>query len=152
MEWTIKTFQELTVDELYAILQLRTDVFVVEQECPYPEVDGRDQECYHLCATEEGALVAYARILPPGLSFEEAAIGRVIVAKSHRGKGLGYPLIEKAMAFIQEELGQSRIKISAQAHLEHFYKQCGFQTVSEVYLEDGIPHQDMVWVLDVSSC
>lgn len=145
MEWSIKKFQELTVEELYAILQLRTDIFVVEQECPYPEVDGRDQASHHLCAIEEGQLIAYARILLPGVSFSEASIGRVLVAKSHRGKGLGYPLIEKAITFIRDELEQSRIKISAQAHLQKFYENCGFQTVSEVYLEDGIPHQDMVW-------
>lgn len=145
MEWKIKKFQELSLDELYAILAVRTDVFVVEQECPYPEVDGRDQASYHLCAWEDGVLLAYARILPPGLSFEEASIGRVLVRKEQRGRGLAQQLLKMALTFVTEDLGEQKIQISAQTYLTAFYESYGFQSVSETYLEDGIPHRDMIW-------
>lgn len=141
----IKAFDELTLEELYDVLALRTDVFVVEQNCPYPEVDGKDTTCYHLLVKEDGKLLAYLRILPKGLSFEEASIGRVVVDKDHRGKGLARPMMEAAIAFIMETLGEETIKISAQAYLEEFYGSVGFEAVSEVYLEDGIPHKDMVY-------
>lgn len=141
----IKAFDELTLEELYDVLALRTDVFVVEQNCPYPEVDGKDKKCYHLLVKEDRKLLAYLRILPKGLSFEEASIGRVVVDKDHRGKSLARPMMEAAIAFIMETLGEETIKISAQAHLEEFYGSVGFEAVSEVYLEDGIPHKDMVY-------
>lgn len=145
MDWQLKAFDELTLKELYAILALRTDVFVVEQECPYPEVDGKDVQSYHLFAQENGEIVAYLRILPPGLSYDEASIGRVVIRASHRGQGLGRPMMQQAIDYIVRVLKEDRIKIGAQAYLEDFYASLGFEQVSEVYLEDGIPHMDMVY-------
>ncbi|MGT2712362.1 GNAT family N-acetyltransferase [Streptococcus oriscaviae] len=145
MDWQLKAFDELTLKELYAILALRTDVFVVEQECPYPEVDGKDVQSYHLFAQENGEIVAYLRILPPGLSYDEASIGRVVIRASHRGQGLGRPMMQQAIDYIVRVLKEDRIKIGAQAYLEAFYASLGFEQVSEVYLEDGIPHMDMLY-------
>ena len=144
MEWTIKQFQDLNLDELYAILYLRTEVFVVEQSCPYQEVDNKDQESYHLLGQDNGEIVAYARLLPPGITFPEASIGRVLVIRSHRGKGLAQQLMARSLAFLVEELGQKRIQLSGQTYLEKFYKSFGFKPVSQSYLEDGIPHKDML--------
>ena len=148
MEWTIKQFQDLTLDELYAILYLRTAVFVVEKACPYQEVDNKDQESYHLLGQDNGDVVAYARLLPPGLSFHQASIGRVLVAPSHRGQGLGQQLMARSLAFLVEELGQKRIQLSGQTYLEAFYKSFGFQPISDMYLEDDIPHKDMLLVME----
>lgn len=145
MDWQLKAFDELTLKELYAILALRTDVFVVEQECPYPEVDGKDVQSYHLFAQENGEIVAYLRILPPDLSYDEASIGRVVIRASHRGQGLGRPMMQQAIDYIVRVLKEDRIKIGAQAYLEAFYASLGFEQVSEVYLEDGIPHMDMLY-------
>lgn len=144
MEWTIKQFQDLNLDELCAILYLRTEVFVVEQSCPYQEVDNKDQESYHLLGQDNGEIVAYARLLPPGITFPEASIGRVLVTRSHRGKGLAQQLMARSLAFLVEELGQKRIQLSGQTYLEKFYKSFGFKPVSQSYLEDGIPHKDML--------
>lgn len=146
MKWTLRSFNQLTLDQLYAILALRTDVFVVEQACPYPEIDGKDPASYHLFAEEAGEIVAYLRILPAGLSYEEASIGRVVIRASHRGRGLGRPMMQEAIDYIVQDLQESQIKIGAQAHLEDFYRSLGFELASEVYLEDGIPHLDMLYV------
>jgi ElaA protein len=146
MSWELKKFDDLTVLELHDILKLRTDIFVVEQNCPYPEIDGKDSKVLHLMYKKNGEIVAYARILPPGVSYNEASIGRVVVAKNHRGTGLGYKLLEQSVnASISEY--QSSIKIGAQAHLENYYAKAGFVKVSDAYLEDNIPHIDML--LDV---
>ncbi|HEM6145777.1 TPA: GNAT family N-acetyltransferase [Streptococcus suis] len=149
MQWEIKAFDQLSLQELYGILTLRVDVFVVEQACPYPEVDGKDPNCLHLLGTDEGELVAYLRILPAGLSYDEVSIGRVVIKSSHRGKGLGRPMMEQAIHFITNEWKERQIKIGAQAHLEKFYSSLGFEPVSEVYLEDGIPHLDMLYTKPV---
>ena len=148
MEWTIKQFQDLTLDELYAILYLRTAVCVVEQACPYQEVDNKDQESYHLLGQDNGDIVAYARLLPSGVSFSQASIGRVLVAPSHRGQGLAQQLMARSLAFLVEELGQKRIQLSGQTYLEAFYKSFGFQPISDMYLEDDIPHKDMLLVME----
>ncbi|HFI0466914.1 TPA: GNAT family N-acetyltransferase [Streptococcus suis] len=145
MQWEMKAFDQLSLQELYAILTMRVDVFVVEQVCPYPEVDGKDSNCLHFLGTDEGELVAYLRILPAGLSYDEVSIGRVVIKSSHRGKGLGRPMMEQAIHFITNEWKESQIKIGAQAHLEKFYSSLGFEPVSEVYLEDNIPHLDMLY-------
>lgn len=145
METTIKPFLDLSLEELYDILALRTDVFVVEQECPYPEVDGRDKDCQHVQVREGDELVAYLRILPRGLSFEEVSIGRVLVKQGHRSKGLARPMMQAAMDFILTEWKEDAIRISAQTYLEAFYASFGFEPVSEPYLEDGIPHLDMLY-------
>jgi len=143
MRWELKKFADLTNKELYDVLRLRVDIFVVEQTCPYPEIDGKDPESLHLMYWKNGNIVAYARILPPGLSFDEASIGRIIVAKSHRGTGLGHELLDQAIKASLAEYNQP-IKIGAQAYLEKYYEAAGFVTVSDVYLEDDIPHIDML--------
>ncbi len=145
MQWEIKAFEQLSLQELYSALTLRTDVFVVEQACPYPELDGKDPCCHHLLGMDGEELVAYLRILPAGQSYEEASIGRVVIKSSHRGKGLGRPMMERAIQYITTEWNEKKIKIGAQAHLEKFYKSLGFEPVSEVYLEDDIPHLDMLY-------
>lgn len=145
MQWEIKAFDQLSLQELYTILTMRTNVFVVEQACPYPEVDGKDPNCLHLLGTINGELVAYLRILPAGLRYDEVSIGRVVVKPSHRGKGLGRLMMEQAIHCITNEWKESQIKIGAQAYLEKFYQSLGFEPVSEVYLEDDIPHLDMLY-------
>lgn len=145
MHWEIKAFDQLSLQELYTILTLRTNVFVVEQACPYPEVDGKDPNCLHLLGTINGELVAYLRILPAGLRYDEVSIGRVVVKPSHRGKGLGRLMMEQAIHCITNVWKESQIKIGAQAYLEKFYQSLGFKPVSEVYLEDDIPHLDMLY-------
>jgi len=143
MNWELKRFNELTNEELHDIFRLRVDIFVVEQTCPYPEIDGKDPGALHLMYKENDEIVAYARLLSPGISYDEASIGRVIVAKSHRGRSLGYELLEQAVKITQAEY-QHPIKIGAQAHLEKYYGSAGFVKVSDVYLEDDIPHIDML--------
>ena len=145
MQWEIKAFDQLSLQELYTILTLRTNIFVVEQACPYPEVDGKDPNCLHLLGTINGELVAYLRILPAGLRYDKVSIGRVVIKPSHRGKGLGRLMMEQAIHCITNEWKESQIKIGAQAYLEKFYQSLGFKPVSEVYLEDDIPHLDMLY-------
>ena len=149
MQWEIKAFDQLSLQELYTILTLRTNVFVVEQACPYPEVDGKDPNCLHLLGTINGELVAYLRILQAGLRYDEVSIGRVVIKPSHRGKGLGRLMMEQAIHCITNEWKESQIKIGAQAYLEKFYQSLGFEPVSEVYLEDDIPHLDMLYTKPV---
>lgn len=144
MHFQCKQFEELTTTELYAILQVRTDVFVVEQACPYPEVDGKDQYCLHLFWEVEGEIAAYCRLLPPGISYKQASIGRVLVHSAHRGKGLAQKMMQLAIETIEKEMAETTIKIQAQAYLEAFYQRFGFRAVSDTYLEDHIPHIDMV--------
>lgn len=143
MSWKLKKFADLTVLEFHNILKLRTDIFVVEQDCPYPEVDGKDLKSLHLMYQEGDEVVAYARLLPPGVSYGDASIGRVVVAASHRGTGLGHELLKQA---VKETLAayHQAIRISAQAHLEKYYAAAGFVKVSGEYLEDNIPHVEML--------
>ncbi|HEY4553178.1 MAG TPA: GNAT family N-acetyltransferase [Bacillaceae bacterium] len=148
MEWKLKTFEELTNVELYRILQERVNVFVVEQECPYPEVDGHDFVSRHLFLQDGDKVAAYLRILPKGTTYPEASIGRVIVSKDYRKRGLGLELMSRALEFIRENTEDRTVKIQAQEYLRRFYGSFGFQAVSDVYLEDGIPHIDMVLVMD----
>lgn len=143
MNWKLKKFTELTTEEMYKILQLRSKVFVVEQNCPYLDIDDKDEKSYHLFCKEEGKIVAYLRILEKGLSFDEISIGRVCVAKSFRGKGISREMMEYAIKFIEQQLGGKAIKIQAQAYLLGFYGSLGFKAISEEYLEDDIPHVDM---------
>lgn len=143
MNWSVKSFSELSVDELYEILRLRVDVFVVEQACPYPEIDGNDRDALHLIGMERDEIAAYARVLKPGAVHEHPAIGRVIVRKTHRGKGIARELVEKAKQVVTARYGEAPVRLSAQHHLEEFYASCGFLAVSEPYDEDGIPHVDM---------
>lgn len=143
MRWELKKFDELTNKELHNVFKLRVDIFVVEQACPYPEIDGKDPLSLHLMYKENDEIVAYARLLPPGVSFDEASIGRVVVAHAYRGTGLGYELMQEAVRR-SIAIYNLPIKIGAQAHLEKYYGAIGFVKVSEVYLEDDIPHIDML--------
>lgn len=144
MTWYVKAFHELTATEVYTILKERTDVFVVEQNCPYPEVDGKDLKSYHLYKVEQDEIVAYARLLPKGVSYEEASIGRVLVKKEYRGQGLAQELLKRSLAYLEQSLEETTIKIQAQDYLRDFYGSFGFKAISDTYLEDGIPHVDML--------
>lgn len=148
LTWVLKSFSDLTTTELYDILQLRNEVFVVEQNCVYQDVDGKDSSSLHLIAYDGGNLIAYCRLVEPGISFEEASIGRVITSQRYRGKGIGVKLIEKAIDHTLEHYNQKKIKIGAQLYLTTFYAKFGFVQTSEVYLEDGIEHIDMVLILN----
>jgi ElaA protein len=139
----IKTFNQLSTTELYAILQLRAEVFVVEQNCPYPDPDGKDEEALHLMGFEGTELTAYARLLKPGANYMEASIGRVVVGAKHRGKNYGRALMQQAITYTLKEFNTNVIIISAQQYLEKFYKDLGFVTESAMYLEDDIPHIKM---------
>ncbi len=144
MSWKLKKFDELTNIELYNILKERTLVFVVEQNCPYLEVDGKDPFSYHLFKEDNGEIVAYLRIVPAGIAYQETSIGRVIVKKEYRGQGIAGELLKKGLEFIQNELEETKVKIQAQDYLREFYCSFGFQPISETYLEDNIPHVDMI--------
>lgn len=143
MKTVIKRFEDLELKELYEILKLRVDVFVVEQECPYPEIDGKDIDSIHLYLKEEDEIAAYMRILPKGLSYETASLGRVIVKENHRGKKLGNLLLEEGLRYIDNVMKEDVITIGAQEHLQGFYEAFGFKKISPMYLEDGIKHIDM---------
>src|SRR5262249_48722402 len=138
--WHDRAFAELTTAELYAIIALRERVFVVEQACAYLDADGVDVVARHLWAARAGAIVAYCRIVPAGAKFAEPSMGRVITAPETRGTGLGKELMRRALAAV----GPVAIRIGAQAHLERFYTELGFERASEPYDEDGIPHVEMV--------
>lgn len=144
LNWTLKSFNDLTTRELYSILQLRNEVFIVEQKCAYQDIDDKDLICFHLMAFDEANLTAYCRILAPGVSFEEASIGRVITSPKYRGMGLGVSLIEKAIVEVSNTFYTAKIKIGAQLYLKKFYESFGFEQTSEVYLEDGIEHIEML--------
>ncbi len=138
--WICKTFEELTVHELHRIFQLRSEVFVVEQNCVYLDVDGKDIACHHLCAWQHDQLVAYCRIVPPGISHDESSIGRVLTHPAHRKDGYGKQLMQKAIKKTYSLYEGTPIKIGAQQYLLKFYGELGFETASETYIEDGIPH------------
>lgn len=150
MNFKIKKFNELTVEEIYEILKIRNEVFIVEQKCPYDDCDGKDKNAYHLFYMEEGKFISYLRILEKGLSYDEISIGRVLVDKDYRGKGLARKSILQAIDFIQNNLKENSIRISAQHYLMDFYKSFGFKPVSGVYLEDNIPHIEMLYRKDIS--
>lgn len=141
---TLKAFQELTVNELYAILQLRSEVFVVEQNCVFQDMDDKDQNCYHLQLFSGEVLVAYSRLVPAGLSYAETSIGRVITAPSVRGTGLGKVLMELSIQHCERLFGLGPIRIGAQTYALGFYSSLGFVADGEPYDEDGIEHIEMV--------
>lgn len=145
MNWKIKKFNELNIEEIYKILALRNEIFIVEQECPYLDCDDKDLNSYHLFLRENGEIVSYLRILEKGVSYDEISIGRVAVKKSYRGKGISRKMMLKAIEFIENNLSENTIKIQAQAYLLDFYSSLGFKAVSEEYLEDNIPHIDMIY-------
>jgi len=143
IRFKIKRFNELSLSELYDVLQLRSEVFVVEQNCVYQDIDGKDQKALHLIGTFDDEIVAYVRIFKPGDYFDEASIGRVVVKQSHRNKKLGYDLMQEAIRATKSELNETNITISAQLYLKKFYENLGFIQTSEMYLEDDIPHIQM---------
>lgn len=145
MNYNIKKFSELENNELYQILELRCEVFVVEQNCAYNDIDNKDQDAYHLLLEDNKKIVAGLRILKKGVSYDQISIGRVVVSKEHRGLGIAKEMMLKAIEFIENDLNEKEIKISAQAYLIEFYKSIGFVEVSQVYLEDDIPHIDMLY-------
>jgi ElaA protein len=148
IEWQWSRFRGLSVDDLYAVVRLREGVFIIEQNCPYPDADGRDPAAWHLLGwmEYEGSrkLVAYARVFEPGVRYEEASIGRVVTAPEVRGTGCGKTLMAEALRRIESLIPGQVVKIAAQRRLEKFYLGFGFRTVSAPYEEDGIIHVDMI--------
>lgn len=145
--WKAIPFHQLTATQLYQLLRLRAEVFVVEQNCVYQDLDDKDQSAIHLLGlTDDGRLAAYTRILAKGLSYPDyASIGRVITAPFARGKGIGRPLMQESLRRLFDAYGKQPVKISAQAHLQAYYGSVGFTGVGEIYEEDGIPHRAMVF-------
>lgn len=144
MHWTCARFDELTVGQLYDLLQLRSQVFVVEQNCVFLDLDGLDRQTLHLLGTGEGgALMAYTRLIPPGVKAPDALIGRVVTAPAARGGGTGRALMAESVARCEQLWPGHAITLHAQAHLERFYAGFGFAPVGEPYMEDGIPHIEM---------
>ena len=146
--WQFSRFRDLSVDDLYAIVRLREAVFIIEQNCPYPDADGRDPLAWHLLGWRDGPdgkeLVAYARIFEPGIRYHEASIGRIVTAPAVRGTGWGRQLMVEALQRVEKLVPNEQVKIAAQRRLENFYKGYGFETISEPYEEDGIIHVDMI--------
>lgn len=141
LTWTAKPFADLSTAELYALLQLRIEVFVVEQQCPFQDLDGLDQRALHLLGcTETGELAAYARLFAPGRSYAEVSIGRVVASPRLRRHGFGRQLMQRAIEECAAQFGPQPIKIGAQQYLQAFYESFGFRQIGEGYLEDGIPH------------
>jgi len=142
--WRLMSFEDLRVGELYEVLRLRSEVFVVEQQCIYQDIDGDDRKAMHLLGVQGHELMAYARCFEAGVKFPEASIGRVLIRQSARGKGLGHALMEQAVAAISQVWGPQAIRIGAQTHLAGFYAKHGFKDVGKPYVEDGIPHLEML--------
>ena len=145
IQWRWHPWQELSPDVLHGFLKLRSDIFVVEQNCVYSDMDGLDPRCTHLCGYNSEQLVAYLRVVPPGLKSEIPALGRLVVAKSHRRRGLSRQAIELGLARCARHFPGQPVRAQAQAHLASFYQTLGFTKVSDEYREDGIAHVDMLW-------
>ena len=142
--WQLKKFDSLTVHELYAVLRLRTEVFVIEQSCIFQDMDNKDQACYHLMGLKNNMLAAYTRLVPPGISYTEPSIGRVVTSPAARGRGLGKLLMEKSIGEIFNLYGETPIRLGAQLYLKKFYESLGFRQCGGVYDEDGIDHIEMI--------
>ncbi|MGL5937635.1 MAG: GNAT family N-acetyltransferase [Phocaeicola sp.] len=147
-EYLIKTVGQLSSTELYHILQLRSEVFIIEQQCIYQDLDGKDLHCYHLMCYIDHKLAAYTRLLPAGLSYPEISIGRVAVRSEYRKLNLGRRLMEKSIRACEELFAKSTIRIGAQYHLTRFYHSLGFIESGQPYDEDGIVHVEMVRASD----
>lgn len=144
LHWILKRFDELTPYQLYAILQLRNEVFVVEQNCVFQDADDKDQSSWHLMGFDDNKLVAYTRLVPPGMAYEEPSIGRVVTSPLVRRFGAGRQLMQHSIDSVYNLFGYAQIKIGAQLYLKKFYESFGFEQVGEEYLEDGIPHIYMI--------
>lgn len=140
----VKTFNQLSITELYNVLQLRSEVFVVEQDCVYQDIDGKDQKALHVLGIKNNRVVAYTRVFRPGDYFKEAAIGRVAVKESERQFKYGYDIMNASIKAIKTNFNETSIKVSAQTYLNKFYNNLGFNQIGEVYLEDDIPHIAMI--------
>lgn len=144
IQWKIKTFENLSVNELYDILRLRSEIFVVEQNCVYLDPDGKDKLALHLFGEFNGKIVAYSRLFKAGISFDNSSIGRVVVDANYRDRKWGHDLMRESIAGIKSHFGESKITIGAQLYLKKFYESQGFVQTSEMYLEDDIPHIEMI--------
>jgi len=142
--WICKPFSRLSADELYAILQLRSAVFVVEQNCVFQDADNKDQPSFHLMGWQDAALVAYTRLVPPGIAYDEASIGRVVTAITARGSGIGRMLMQRSIDECRKLFGEGVIRIGAQLYLKEFYTSLGFIPTGGIYPEDGIDHIQML--------
>jgi ElaA protein len=142
--WSCKAFNTLTPDELYSILQLRNEVFVVEQNCVFQDCDDKDQQSYHFMGWQHNKLIAYTRLMPTGLAYEEISIGRVVISPSIRRIKIGKELMIRSIDKLHELFGKMPVKIGAQLYLKRFYESLGFTQSSDVYLEDGIEHIKMI--------
>jgi ElaA protein len=143
INWMLKNFDDLTVNELYGILRLRSEVFVVEQNCVFQDMDNKDQQSYHLMGWNNEELIAYTRLIPPGVSYELCSIGRVLTSTRGRGTGVGRLLMNESIEQITKLYGPAPIRIGAQIYLKKFYESFGFQQTSDIYDEDGIDHIEM---------
>lgn len=144
LEVIIKSFEELTPQELYRVLQLRSEIFVVEQNCVYQDMDDKDQKAFHVLGMKNGNIVAYTRIFKQGDYFEYASIGRVMVSQKERQHKYGYDIMNTSIEAVNDYFNATKIKIGAQCYLKKFYNNLGFKEVGEEYLEDGIPHIHMI--------
>lgn len=145
MKIEVKAFNEFTIQEMYTVLQLRSEVFVVEQDCVYQDIDNKDQKALHVLGIKNNIIVAYARIFKAGDYFDDASIGRVVVKKEERKYGFGKDIMVASIEAIKNNFGASKIHISAQKYLKNFYSDLGFKQVGVAYLEDGIPHVGMLF-------
>ncbi len=143
IQWKIRSFEDLSTNQLYAILKLRSEIFVVEQNCVYLDIDGKDKLALHLFGEFEDKIVAYSRLFKAGISFDNASIGRVVVDANYRDRKWGHDLMREAISGIKSNFGETKITIGAQLYLKKFYESHGFIQISEMYLEDDIPHIDM---------
>ncbi len=144
LRWECKPFNDLSADQMYTILCVRQEVFVLEQECLYLDADGKDRKSFHLMGFDGDELVAYARIVEPGISYEEVSMGRILTTKSARGTGAGIELMEVGLREIESKYGKVPVRISAQTYLLKFYQKFGFESTGKEYLEDEIPHTEML--------
>lgn len=144
MNWELKNWKDLTVEELHAAYMLRTDVFVVEQGCPYPEVDDHDLVCRHLMVWNDEGLIAYARICPPNSVYPEASLGRIVVKEGYRSKGYGRELIQRGLADLKAHFPSTKVKLQAQEYLEKYYASFGFRTITKSYPDAMVMHVDMI--------
>ena len=142
--WTLKGFDQLTPDELYAVLRLRSEVFVVEQNCVFLDMDDKDKYCHHLMGWRSASLVGYSRIVPAGISYAESSIGRIVTSPAARRLGVGRELMIESIGNLYTLFGERDIRIGAQYYLLHFYQSFGFVQKGEIYLEDGIEHIEML--------
>lgn len=144
MNIVVKSFTALNTDELYALLRLRSEVFVVEQDCVYQDIDNKDQKALHVIGFSDHTIVAYTRIFDGGDYFDHPSIGRVVVQEAYRGKDLGHKILRASIEAVETRFGKQKIEISAQVYLEKFYNEHQFRSIGETYLEDGIPHVRMI--------